>query len=190
MCCIEQTIRVAVSRNAKVAPARAMRSHRRHAECLPLLFEAMPTSSDSLVAYPMHQGNTDMSINHQNLLSHLIRLPLSICAVAVALFSAQAIAAVHGPVQGEPAMGTSMQPAAIDDMKAHQAMSTTDDGDFDFAVNMRKHHQMALTMSRAQLENGKDASMRDFASKIIAAQKAEIAVLDQWIAAHHKATAK
>ena len=72
------------------------------------------------------------------------------------------------------------------EMNAHQGMSMTGDVDYDFAVNMRKHHQMALTMSQAQLKNGKNAEMRDMANKIMVAQKKEIAELDRWIAAHEK----
>ncbi len=68
-------------------------------------------------------------------------------------------------------------------MESH-CMSMTGDKDYDFAINMRRHHQMALMMAEAQLENGKDAAMHDLASATIAAQKKEIAELDGWIATH------
>jgi uncharacterized protein (DUF305 family) len=62
----------------------------------------------------------------------------------------------------------------------------TGDADYDFAVNMRKHHQMAVTMAQAEMKNGKNAEMRDMASKIIVAQRKEIAELDRWTSAHEK----
>ena len=51
---------------------------------------------------------------------------------------------------------------------------------------MRKHHQMAVTMTQDEMKNGKNAEMRDMASKIIVAQRKEIAELDRWTAAHEK----
>lgn len=65
-------------------------------------------------------------------------------------------------------------------MKHMEGMSMTGDVDYDFAVNMRTHHQMAVDMSQAQLKNGKSPKLRAMARNIIAAQKKEIAVLDQW----------
>ncbi len=66
-------------------------------------------------------------------------------------------------------------------MKHEEGMSMTGNVDYDFAVNMRTHHQMAVDMSQAQLKNGKSPKLRAMATKIIAAQKKEIAELDQWI---------
>lgn len=80
-----------------------------------------------------------------------------------------------------------MDHAARGGANAHAGMSMTDDVDYDFAVNMRKHHQMALTMAEAQLKNGKNAMPRGMATKIIAAQKKEIAELDRWIAVRDRA---
>ena len=71
-------------------------------------------------------------------------------------------------------------------MKHMDGMSMTGDADYDFAANMRKHHQMAVDMSEAQLKKGKDADMLKMAKSIIAAQKKEIAELDRWLAAHKK----
>lgn len=72
------------------------------------------------------------------------------------------------------------------DMKHMEGMSMTGDVDYDFAVNMRMHHQMAVYMSQAQLKKGKNPKLRSMATNIIAAQKKEIAVLDQWIKANKK----
>lgn len=75
-------------------------------------------------------------------------------------------------------------------MKHMEGMSMTGDFDYDFAVNMRMHHQMALDMSQAQLKNGKSPKLRLMATNIIAAQKKEIALLDQWIKTAKKPAAK
>ncbi|KAA8704919.1 DUF305 domain-containing protein [Pseudomonas proteolytica] len=65
-------------------------------------------------------------------------------------------------------------------------MSMTGDVDYDFAANMRMHHQMAVEMSQTELKNGKNPEMLRMAKDIIAAQNKEIAVLDQWIKANKK----
>jgi len=67
-----------------------------------------------------------------------------------------------------------------------KGMSMTGDTDYDFAANMRMHHQMAVDMSQAELKNGKNPQMLRMAKHIIAAQKKEIAVLDKWLIAHKK----
>jgi uncharacterized protein (DUF305 family) len=64
------------------------------------------------------------------------------------------------------------------------AQSKTGDADYDFAANMRAHHQQAVDMSTAQIEHGKDAQMLQMAKDIIAAQETEIAALDRWLGAH------
>ncbi|MBC6605420.1 DUF305 domain-containing protein [Hymenobacter sp. BT188] len=50
--------------------------------------------------------------------------------------------------------------------------------DHDFAHHMMAHHEGAVDMSEVLLKNGKDATMRQMAEKIIADQKKEIAQLD------------
>lgn len=74
----------------------------------------------------------------------------------------------------------------MDGMKGMEGMSKNGNVDHDFAANMRMHHQMAVEMSEAQLKNGKDPKMKDMAKKIIADQKKEIAMFDQWMASHGK----
>ena len=74
----------------------------------------------------------------------------------------------------------------MDGTKHTAGMSMTGDVDYDFAVNMRMHHQMAVEMSQAQLKNGKSPKLRTMATNIIAAQKKEIASLDEWIKASKK----
>ncbi len=66
------------------------------------------------------------------------------------------------------------------------AMQMSDNVDHDFAMMMRVHHQGALDMAQAELDNGKDPVMRGMAKKIIASQKKEIADFDRWLAKHKK----
>lgn len=62
------------------------------------------------------------------------------------------------------------------------ALFLTGDVDFDYAANMRMHHQLAIEMSQAQIRNGKNPKLRSLANKIIAEHRKEIAILDQWMA--------
>ena len=64
------------------------------------------------------------------------------------------------------------------------AMFTTGDVDFDYVVNLRMHHQLAVDMSQAQIRNGKNAKLRNMAIQLVAAHNKEIAILDRWMAAH------
>lgn len=65
-------------------------------------------------------------------------------------------------------------------------MSMTGNADYDFAANMRMHHQMAVEMAQAELKNGKNPEMLRMAKDIIAAQKKEMAEFDQWIKMNKK----
>jgi uncharacterized protein (DUF305 family) len=64
------------------------------------------------------------------------------------------------------------------------AMSMTGDPDMDFAMMMKAHHEGALDMAQAELDHGKNPTMRASAKKIITAQKKEIAEFDRWMAKH------
>jgi uncharacterized protein (DUF305 family) len=133
-----------------------------------------------------------MSMQNRNTLLNSVRLPLGALAMAVALLAVPALTSANEPAESNPPASSSMpmDHAGMGDMKAHQGMSMKGDVDYDFAVNMRKHHQMAMTMAQAQLKNGKNAQMRDMANKIMVAQRKEIVELDQWIAAHEKSKAQ
>lgn len=67
---------------------------------------------------------------------------------------------------------------------AMSGMSMTGNADYDFAVNMRKHHQMALDMAQKELKNGKDAQLKQMATDIITSQTKEIASFDEWVKSH------
>ena len=113
----------------------------------------------------------------------IIRPSFAACAVAIAtatLAFAPAGASAHEAEKtGMPAMhGDQMDHSKMD------GMSMTGDVDYDFAVNMRKHHQMALDMAMMEVKNGKNPQMIRMGKDIIAAQTKEIATFDKWMAAH------
>ncbi len=93
----------------------------------------------------------------------------------------------HSKMDGMNDMQSKMH---SDGMNHSGSMSMTGDVDYDFATNMRMHHQMALEMSQAQLKNGKSPKLRAMATSIIAAQKKEIAALDAWLATAKKPMSK
>lgn len=66
------------------------------------------------------------------------------------------------------------------------ALFLTGDVDFDYAANMRIHHQLAIEMCQAQIRNGKNPKLRSLANRIIADHRKEIAILDQWMASRTK----
>ena len=62
----------------------------------------------------------------------------------------------------------------------------TGDADHDFMAQMRVHHVAAVEMARVELEHGKDEEARALAQAVIAAQEAEIAQIDRWLAARKR----
>lgn len=125
--------------------------------------------------------------NKNGPLSNSLRAPFATATLLVALVTMPVVSLAHEPATRPVAASMPMDHAARTATNPHAGMSMTGDVDYDFAVNMRKHHQMALTMSEAQLRNGKNATLRTMATEIIAAQKEEIAELDRWIAARDRA---
>ena len=75
-----------------------------------------------------------------------------------------------------------------DMMKKMDAMMKTQDPDQDYAMMMVMHHQGAITMAQEELKNGKDTQMRDLATRIIAAQQAEITQFNAFLAGHRVET--
>lgn len=74
----------------------------------------------------------------------------------------------------------------MDGMKHMEGMSMTGNADYDFAMNMKMHHQMGLEMAQAEVKNGKNAQMVKMAKTIVAAQTKEVAAFDRWLAAQPK----
>ena len=95
--------------------------------------------------------------------------------------------------QGMP-MGTGtamdMKPMMTDMNDKMMGMKSSGNTDVDFAMMMKIHHQGAITMAEAQLQNGKDAQMRAMAKAIIRAQKKEMAVFDKFLSRRGEAGMK
>ncbi len=85
---------------------------------------------------------------------------------------------------GQPMMagGMDMKSMMTDMNNKMSAMKPSGNMDVDFAMMMRVHHQSAITMAEAELQNGKDPQMRVMAKDIIRAQKKEIAAFDKFLA--------
>jgi uncharacterized protein (DUF305 family) len=111
----------------------------------------------------------------------------------------RAVAMVVAVMAAAPMLANAAEPAKSETMpmpseqmvqskitKQLGGMSKTGDVDYDFAANMRMHHQMVIEMAQAELKSGKNQEMLHMAKDIIAAQKKEIAVIDQWIKANKK----
>ncbi|GAA4919860.1 hypothetical protein GCM10023313_24440 [Mucilaginibacter defluvii] len=67
-------------------------------------------------------------------------------------------------------------------MKQMHAQQMKGNVDYDFASMLKAHHQGAIDMARIELQQGKDASMKKMAQKILTKQTKEVAQLNQLIA--------
>jgi uncharacterized protein (DUF305 family) len=85
---------------------------------------------------------------------------------------------------GEESPSTLAYMEANDAMHAAMAIEYTGDADVDFIRGMIPHHQGAVDMARIVLAEGDDPEVRKLAEAIIAAQEAEIAWMQDWLAAN------
>lgn len=86
----------------------------------------------------------------------------------------------------QPAQSASTQAfiAANDRMHRDMAIQYSGNADRDFVAGMIPHHQGAIDMAEVELKYGKDPKAREFAAKIIEAQKAEIEEMNAWLKEH------
>lgn len=85
----------------------------------------------------------------------------------------------HDMAQPQGDMAMQMDSAALID-----AFCQAGDPDLAFASLTLAHHQMAVDSSRSLLETTQDAELRDLAERVIAAQEAEITILQQVLNEH------
>jgi uncharacterized protein (DUF305 family) len=76
---------------------------------------------------------------------------------------------------------TSAYKRASHKMHADMNVPYTGDVDTDFVRGMIPHHQGAIDMANVVLKHGKDPEIRELATRIIAAQKQEIAAMKYWL---------
>jgi uncharacterized protein (DUF305 family) len=115
---------------------------------------------------------------------HLVAVAAVVAAVPLLAF-AQGMPEMPGmatPAAENPADAAYM--AAHEAMMANMHIDLTGDADRDFVLLMIPHHQGAIDMARVLLEHGTDPQLRAMAEAIIAAQEAEIAAFQAWLAAH------
>ena len=70
---------------------------------------------------------------------------------------------------------------AMDMMMQAMPTKSTGDADADFLTMMIPHHQSAIDMARIELEEGNDEATRALAQKVIDAQEAEIAQMQEML---------
>lgn len=74
-----------------------------------------------------------------------------------------------------------MMQAMDESMIAMHKAKQTGNADYDFAAMMIPHHEGAIVMAEALIKHGKSPSLIGFGEKVIAAQKAEIETLNNFL---------
>ncbi|WP_246849350.1 DUF305 domain-containing protein [Rubellimicrobium arenae] len=87
----------------------------------------------------------------------------------------------HGDMMVMPDDSMSGLMGPMNRMMSSMPMESTGDMDADFLLMMIPHHQSAIDMARMELEQGDDEETRAMAQKVIDAQEAEIAQMQEML---------
>jgi len=103
--------------------------------------------------------------------------------VVIAVFAAFSSPALAQST-GHGAHGAAPDPMgqAMEKMHRDMAIEPSGNADLDFIRAMIPHHQGAVEMAQSVLDNGTDPAVRTLAEQVIAAQQAEIAWMENWLA--------
>jgi uncharacterized protein (DUF305 family) len=90
---------------------------------------------------------------------------------------------MHGqqPTQAQPAEAARAFAEANAKMHRDMAIPFSGNADVDFARGMIPHHQGAIDMAEIALRYGKDAEVKKLSTAVIAAQRKEIAQMQDWL---------
>ncbi len=114
-------------------------------------------------------------------MTHRLRFAANFAAAiaTAALFAVPAVAqssdhgTMHGAIQMQQGAGDAMETM----MQAMDAIEPTGDADADFLLMMIPHHQSAVDMARASLEEMDDPEASALAKLVIESQEAEIGTM-------------
>lgn len=124
----------------------------------------------------------------------ILLLGLLLAACSSATPSADADSAGHGDMQHAAAASSTQAAkafeAAADKMHKDMAVVITGNADTDFMRSMIPHHEGAVAIAKVALEHGKDPEVREIAKSVVAAQKKEIVVMQNWLARRDKAASQ